>query len=74
MTVTEHVRGVVGVPVIAPVEALIDRPAGSPVADQLEMVAADELSVAAHLQAEGRPGGGLWVPGLVTVTVLVCSR
>ena len=36
-TVTEHVHGVVGVPVIEPVEELIDRPAGSPVADQVSV-------------------------------------
>ena len=35
---------VVGVPVMAPVEVLIDRPAGSPVADHEEMVAVEEES------------------------------
>ena len=35
VTVTEEVPAVVGVPLITPVAAAIERPAGSPVADQL---------------------------------------
>ena len=34
VTVTEEVPAVVGVPLIAPVAAAIERPAGRPVADQ----------------------------------------
>jgi hypothetical protein len=33
VTVAEHLQAVVGVPEIAPVEALIERPAGSPVTE-----------------------------------------
>ena len=43
--VTEHAQAVVGVPVMAPLEVLIDSPAGRPVADQV-MVAVDDESVA----------------------------
>ena len=35
VTVTDEVPGVVGVPVMVPVEELIDSPAGRPVADQV---------------------------------------
>ena len=35
VTVVEEVPAVVGVPVIAPVEALIDRPVGRPLVDQV---------------------------------------
>ncbi len=41
VTVTEEVPGVVGVPAMVPLEAPIDRPAGSPDADQV-MVGAGE--------------------------------
>jgi hypothetical protein len=33
VTVTEYVAAVVGVPLISPLEPLIERPAGSPVAE-----------------------------------------
>jgi len=46
VTVTEHEHAVVGVPVIAPVEVSIDRPAGRPVADHEAMAAVDEESEA----------------------------
>ncbi len=35
--VTEHVPAVVGVPVMVPLAALTDRPAGRPVADQVKL-------------------------------------
>ena len=37
VTVELNVPAVVGVPLIRPVEALIDRPAGRPVADQVKL-------------------------------------
>ena len=45
-TVTEQAHAVVGVPVMAPVEVLMFRPAGNPVADHDEMVAVDDESEA----------------------------
>jgi len=39
VTVTEDVPGVVGVPLIVPVEELMDRPAGRPTADQVSVAA-----------------------------------
>jgi len=46
VTVTEQAHAVVGVPVTDPVEVLIDRPAGRPVADHEAMVAVDDESEA----------------------------
>ena len=64
-------RRVVGVPVIAPVEVLIDSPAGRPVADQVR-VAPDWESVAELVTAVmAVPVTVDWLPGLATVTVLV---
>ena len=58
-------------PVIDPVEELIDRPAGRPEAVQVS-VAVDEVSVAAGVKAEmAEPVALALVPGLVTTTVLV---
>jgi hypothetical protein len=71
LRVTEQVQGVVGVPVIDPVDELIDRPAGSPVADQVS-VWPDWLSVAELVTAVmAVPVTADLLPGLVTVTVLV---
>ena len=68
--VTEHVHGVVGVPVIEPVEELIDRPAGSPVADHVR-VAPDWESAAEFVTVPITvPVTFDLAPGLVTVTVL----
>ena len=69
--VTEQVQGAVGVPVIDPVELLIDRPVGSPVADQVR-VAPDWESVAELETAViAVPVTAALLPGLATVTVLV---
>ena len=69
--VTDEVPAVVGVPVIDPVELLIDSPAGSPVALQVS-VAPDWLSVADEARvAMAVPDVPVWVPGLSTVTWLV---
>jgi hypothetical protein len=46
LTVTEQVQAVVGVPVMAPDDELMDSPAGRPVADHEAMVAVEEESVA----------------------------
>ena len=64
---TEAEPGVVGVPVIVPVEELIDRPAGSPVADQV-MVAAVSVSVALEVSGViAEPVVLIWLPGLAIV-------
>src|SRR5579872_7072934 len=69
VTVTLLVAAVVGVPVISPVLALIDSPAGRPVADQVS-VWPDWESVACIWRLTGVPTVPVWLPGLVTVTVL----
>jgi hypothetical protein len=64
--------GVVGVPVMAPLEPLMVSPAGRPVADHEVMVAADDESVAELWSVEMAVPVTLdWAPGLATVTVLV---
>src|ERR1700677_56911 len=75
VTVGVYEPAVVGVPVMAPVEELIESPVGSPVADHEVMVATDDESVAESdrpLMAE--PDRSDWLPGLVTVTVLVITQ
>ena len=70
LMVTEQVHGAVGVPVMVPVEALIESPAGRPVADQVS-VAPDCVSVAELDSAPmAVPVRALWLPGLVTDTEL----
>ena len=60
----------VGVPVMVPVEELIDSPAGRPVADQVR-VAPDWESVAEFVTAlMAEPVIDDWLPGLATDTVL----
>lgn len=69
--VTEFDPGVVGVPVMVPVEELMVRPAGRPVAVH-ETVAVDDESWAELLSGVmAEPVTLDWLPGLVTVTVLV---
>ena len=69
--VTEHVHGVVGVPVMVPVDELIERPAGRPEAVQVS-VAPDWVSEAELESAVmADPVTFDLAPGLVTVTVLV---
>ena len=69
--VTEQVHEVVGVPVIDPVEELIDRPEGRPEALQVR-VAPDWESVAMLVKVEmAEPEALDLAPGLVTTTVLV---
>src|SRR5262245_58727711 len=70
VTVELNVPAVVGVPVIRPVEALIDRPVGRPVADQVNDWPACE-SVAVICSVLAVPTVPVWLPGLFTVTVLV---
>jgi hypothetical protein len=70
VTVTEQAHPVVGVPVIDPVEALMDRPAGRPVADQVK-VEPDWVSVAELVSAVmAEPDTLDWVDWALTVTVL----
>ena len=71
VTVTFEVPAVVAVPEIVPVEALIDRPAGRPVADQ-------EYGEVPPEADSGRftavPVTVDWLPGLDTVTVPVAEQ
>ncbi len=69
VTVELNVPAVVGVPLISPLEALIDRPAGRPVADQVS-VWPDWESVAVICRDFAVPTVPDWLPGLFTVTVL----
>jgi hypothetical protein len=72
VTVVEHPQAVVGVPVITPDVALIDRPAGRPVADHDAMVAVDDESVADGVSGVmAVPAGLERGPGFATDTVLV---
>ena len=69
-TVTEQAHAVVGVPVMAPVEALMARPTGKPVAPKV-LVAPDEVSDAETVSVVmAVPEVEFWVAGAVTVTVL----
>jgi hypothetical protein len=69
--VTEQVHGAVGVPEMVPVEALTDRPAGSPVADQVNVETPTCESVAELDTGEmAAPVTLLWLPGVATATVL----
>ena len=68
VTVTLEVPAVVGVPEIRP-EELIDRPAGSPLAVKVS-VWPDAESVAPTCRLTAVPTVPVWLPGLVTVTVL----
>ncbi|MGB7097369.1 MAG: hypothetical protein WBD95_01185 [Xanthobacteraceae bacterium] len=71
LTVTEHEHAVVGVPVMAPLVALTDRPAGRPLAVQEEIVAVDDESWAELERVlMAVPDRFDWAPGLVTDTVL----
>ena len=69
--VTAHVQEVVGVPVMAPVEALIPSPVGRPDAVHVR-VRPLWVSVAVLASEEmAEPTAEDWIPGLVTTTVLV---
>src|ERR1700689_4653342 len=71
LTTTEFEPAVVGVPETVPVPELMERPAGSPVADQVR-VAPDWLSVAELVSGVmALPEPLAWLPGLATETVLV---
>jgi hypothetical protein len=68
VTVTLAAPAVVGVPEIRPDE-LMDSPAGSPVAVSVS-VWPDAESVALTCRLTAVPTVEVWLPGLVTVTVL----
>src|SRR5215471_7180314 len=68
VTVTLPLVAVVGVPEISPVEELMDRPAGSPVAPYVS-VCPDAESLARICRLTAVPTVEVWLPGLVTVTV-----
>ena len=70
VTVTEHEHAAVGVPEITPVDELIVRPVGSPVAENV-LVAVDEVSDAELASEAAVLIKVTWLPGLVTTTVLV---
>ena len=63
VTVTEEVPAVVGVPVTVPVEALIDSPAGRPVADQVERRASTRSRWPEVTGAMAVPETEAWGPG-----------
>ena len=69
VTVTVELPRIVGVPLISPVEGLIVRPAGKPVAVKARVCPGAE-SVAWICRLTGAPITPVWLPGLVTVTVL----
>jgi hypothetical protein len=70
VTVTAKDPAEVGVPEIVPVDELIDRPAGRPVADQVR-VAPDWESVAESVTGVmAVPETSDWLPGPVTAMVL----
>src|SRR5215469_17616099 len=69
VTVTLAVCAVVGVPLITPVEELIDSPVGRPVAVYVRVWPEPE-SVALIARLTELPSVVVWAPGLVTVTVL----
>ena len=72
VSVTEQVHGAVGVPLIVPVDELIERPAGRPVADHVKDVMPDSESVAELVTAVmAVPVTADVLPGFATVTVLV---
>jgi hypothetical protein len=58
------------VPLITPVEELMDSPVGRPVADQVNVVMLESESVADMVRLTDVLGGVNWLPGLVTVTRL----
>src|SRR6476620_5024649 len=66
VTVVLETPAVVGVPDIAPVELLIDRPVGSPVAAYVREPLLVLLAEICRLTAV--PTVEVWLPGLVTVT------
>ena len=69
LTTTEETPGVVGVPVMAPVEALMASPAGRPEADQVS-TALGWVSLAEGYSVEmAEPVTLVWLPGLVTMIV-----
>src|ERR1700727_401557 len=68
VTVTFDVAAVVGVPVIRP-EELIDRPAGSPLAEKVRVWPEAE-SVPWTCRLAAVPAVPVWLPGLLTLTVL----
>jgi hypothetical protein len=67
VSVTEYVPAVLGVPVIAPVPVLIDRPTGSPLADQSNVVGEASVAVIASGLIAAPVTDACW-PGLLTVT------
>jgi len=72
VSVTEHVQNAEGVPVMAPVAELRDRPVGRPVWVQVKVVNAADESVAVGVSVEmAVPLLDLWLEIAVTATVLV---
>ena len=72
VSVTEHVQKAEGVPVMAPVDELMDRPVGRPVWVQVKVVNAAEESVAVGVSVEiAVPLLDLWLAIVVIATVLV---
>ena len=66
---TAEEPGVVGVPLTTPVVALIDKPAGRPVADHVRVAPGSESVALGTNGVMAVPVVANWVPGLPTVTV-----
>jgi hypothetical protein len=67
VTVTEQAQAVVGVPVMAPLEELIERPAGRPVAEKVtELPPVVSWGALMVRELMALPETFDWVPGLVT--------
>ena len=71
MSSTEYTPPALGVPVMAPVAALMLSPAGRPVALQVKLAPAWELVAVVPRGAMGVPDTADWGPGLATDTELV---
>ena len=70
VTVAEKVPTTLGVPLMTPVEELIERPAGRPDEDHVNVVVVPfESDAATVIGVIATPPGEVWAPGEVTVTV-----
>src|SRR2546430_12611330 len=67
VAVTEKVPAVVGVPEMTPLDALIDRPAGSPVAEKVYGGVPPE---AERVRLVAVPTVPVWLPGLTSASVV----
>ena len=71
MTVTAKVPVAVGVPEMVPVVGSTLSPAGRPVAAKVTVVVGDESVASIVTGVAADPDTSVWLPGLVSTTVLV---